>query len=56
MARLHAIALLGLLVAAPAQAADDPALAHALADLADLVLTVDQGVACLPSRSRQQVN
>ena len=34
----------------------DPALAHALADLADLVLTVDQGVACLTARSRPQVN
>jgi hypothetical protein len=37
----------------------DPALAHALADLADLadlVLMVDQGVTCPPSRNRQQVN
>jgi DNA-binding transcriptional ArsR family regulator len=34
----------------------DPALAHALADLADLVLTVDQGVACPPARSRQRVH
>ena len=34
----------------------DPALAHALADLADLVLMVDQGVTCPPSRNRRQVN
>lgn len=34
----------------------DPALAHALADLADLVLTVDHGVACPPSRNRQKAH
>ncbi|MBP6514765.1 MAG: dipeptidase [Steroidobacteraceae bacterium] len=40
MARLHAIALLGLLAAAPAQAADDAALVHAR-ELLDRVILFD---------------